>query len=284
VRNNLSNHHYAIINGRRLAYRTAGPSDASPIVLIHALASRSESWDKTSSALVRLGYRVIVPDLRGHGRSDWANSYSLAEFEHDLVALLDELNLERVDFVGHSLGGHLVLRIAATVPHRVGRCVVEATPVPPRDEADAASLRARTAGPWWRRSLRTLGAARILRLVLLRQFDFRAARPVLREFRSPMQPWWCGLDLIQSPTLLLASKNDGTITERIGLLSSRIAGAKSVILGEGHHLHTNYFDDYLIAVSAFLMEGTSPSRAESGLGRVGQPDPSGISLADNAVT
>ena len=247
----------AIVNGRRIAYRTAGPADGSPVVLVHALASRSESWDKTTGALAGLGFRVIVPELRGHGRSDWANSYSLADFEHDLIALLDALDLDRVDLVGHSLGGHLALRVAASMPHRVGRCVIEAAPVPPRDEDDAASLRARTAGPWWRRSLRSLGTARILRLVLLRQFDFRAARPVIHEFRSPMPQWWQRLDRIQSPILLLSGRNDGAIAERTSLLSSRIAGSESIVVGEGHHLHTRHFEAYMAVVTPFLSARSS---------------------------
>ena len=244
--------YYAIINKRRIAYRMAGPADGSPIVLIHALASRAETWNRTAGALADLGFRVVVPDLRGHGRSDWARSYALVEFEQDLLELLDALHLDRVDFIGHSLGGYLALRIAATAPHRVRRCVIEATPVPPRDEADAAAVRARTAGPWWRRSLRTLGAGRILRLALLRQFDFRAARPLLRALRSPMQPWWHDLERIQSPVLLLAGNSDGTITERMGLLSSRIVGSETVVVGEGHHLHTRHFEAYMAAVAPFL--------------------------------
>ena len=98
-----------------------------------------------------------------------------------------------------------------------------------------------------------------------------------------MQPWWLGLDLIQSPILLLASKNDGTITERIGLLSSRIEGSETVVLGEGHHLHTNYLDDYMAAVSAFLMDRVSASTAGSRIGHRDQSDPGGNSLADHTV-
>jgi len=262
MRNHLSAHHFANIDGRRLAYRMAGRADGSPVVLIHAMASQSKSWDKTAGALARLGFRVIAPDLCGQGRSGWADFYSLDRFEKDLIALLNELKLDRTDIVGHSQGGHLALRIAANFPHRVGRCVIEATPVPPRDDEDAANLRAQTAGPWWRRSLRTLGAGRILRLALLRQFDFRAAGPILGELRSPMPSWWHAVGAIRSPILLLASKNDGTITERTGLLSSRIAGSQSVALGAGHHLHTKHLEAYMAAITPLLLAGLSPSRSE----------------------
>jgi len=247
----LSNHHFARIQGRRLAYRIAGRTDGSPVVLIHALASQSGSWDKTAGALAELGFLVVAPDLCGHGQSDWVNSYALADFECDLVALLDELHLDRVDLIGHSLGGHLALRIAAGAPRRVRRLVIEATPVPPRDEVDAANLMARRKGEWYRAFL-TAGAWRILRLALLRQFDLRSAGPVIRELRSPMPSWWRGVDAIQSPCLLLASKDNGAISERIGLLSDSLANSRTVFLGDGHHLHTKHLDAFLAEVLPFL--------------------------------
>lgn len=258
MRTHLSDPHFLQIRERRLAYRIAGRTDGLPVVLVHALAGQSETWDKTAGALVELGFFVIAPDLRGHGRSDWPKSYALAGFERDLVALLDALHLGRVDLIGHSLGAHLALRIAACAPDRVGRVVIESTPVPPRDEADAANMRAQGKVPRWSRALRTLGTGRMLRLALLRRFDFRAVAPVLRELRSPMSPWWRGVDAIQAPCLLLASKNDGAITERIGLLSSCLANSRTVFLGTGHRLHAEHLDAFLGAVSPFLAAGLPP--------------------------
>src|SRR6476619_5054755 len=132
----FSRHALETADRPRIAYRTGGPIDGSPVLLVHALAGRSETWDAVAGALVDRGKRVIMPDLRGHGRSGWARRYALADFEGDLVALLDHLQLPTIDLVGHSLGGHLALRLALRAPGRVRRMVIEEAPVPPRDAGD----------------------------------------------------------------------------------------------------------------------------------------------------
>jgi pimeloyl-ACP methyl ester carboxylesterase len=68
---------------------------------------------------------VIVPDLRGHGDSQWADagSYTMPCFMYDLVALIRELKLQDVNLLGHSLGGNIVLRTAGLYPELVRRAV-----------------------------------------------------------------------------------------------------------------------------------------------------------------
>jgi pimeloyl-ACP methyl ester carboxylesterase len=56
--------------GVRLAYRTWGPADAPPVVLLHALGEGSSDWARVAEALAP-AWRVYAPDLRGHGASDW---------------------------------------------------------------------------------------------------------------------------------------------------------------------------------------------------------------------
>ncbi len=242
------------MQGRQLAYRTTGDEGGAPVVLIHAFASQSTSWAEVAGALARRGFRVIVPDLRGHGRSAWADTYALEDFEQDLIGLLDALKLRRVSLVGHSLGGHLALRLAMRLPDRIDRLVIEAAPVPPRDAADAAELQAQQAKPSWLRSAQALGAARIARLWLLREFDFRSARTVLPALRAPMPHWWLGLGNIEAPCLLLASHNDGAFSQRIGLLCAHLPHASTHYLGSGHRLHTEHAEAFLDVVVPFLTD------------------------------
>jgi esterase len=248
----LSPHRQQVLQGRQLAYRSAGDDSGEPVVLIHAFASQSTSWAEVAGVLARSGFRVIVPDLRGHGRSAWADTYALEDFEQDLIGLLDALKLRRVSLVGHSLGGHLALRLAMRLPDRIDRLVIEAAPVPPRDAVDAAELQALQAKPAWWRSAQRLGAARIARLWLLREFDFRSARTVLPALRAPMPHWWQGLGNIEAPCLLLASHNDGAVTRRIGLLAKQLPHASIHYLGSGHRLHTEHAEAFLDVVVPFL--------------------------------
>jgi esterase len=247
-----SGYRFLTVDGASIAYRTAGREDGAPVLLIHAFASQCSSWDKTAAALTSKGYRVIAPDLRGHGRSQWTSTYALEDFERDLAALLDALGFAQVSLVGHSLGGHLALRLAMRMPERISHLVIEAAPVPPRDEVEAALLAASQPTPSWRRSLRLLGIRRLLRLMLLRQFDVRASRSVLRELKAPMPDWWQQLGTITAPCLLLASHDDGAFSERLDLLAAHIPRASTRRLGAGHHLHTEHTTAFVDTVIPFL--------------------------------
>jgi pimeloyl-ACP methyl ester carboxylesterase len=66
------------------------------------------------------GVRVVALDFRGHGLSEHRDSYGYANYEHDVMWLLDQLGLDDVTVAGHSLGGYVAL-LAATLCDRIGR-------------------------------------------------------------------------------------------------------------------------------------------------------------------
>jgi pimeloyl-ACP methyl ester carboxylesterase len=94
---------YASVNGINLYYEEHGAGD--PLVLIHGFSWSGMVWNGLVPRLADR-YRVIVPDLRGHGRSGGApETMRHHHFATDLVALLDHLGIDRAHFVGHSTGG-----------------------------------------------------------------------------------------------------------------------------------------------------------------------------------
>ena len=98
--------------GLRLNVVDEGPRDAPVVMLSHSLGANLTMWAPQAAALAA-EFRVIRYDTRGHGRSDAPEGpYSLAEFGGDVVALLDTLDIERVHFVGLSLGGMTALGLA----------------------------------------------------------------------------------------------------------------------------------------------------------------------------
>jgi pimeloyl-ACP methyl ester carboxylesterase len=240
------------VDGCRIAFRTEGDETGLPVILIHAFASNFSTWDPISTHMAKEGFRVIAFDLPGHGRSDWCKHYSLSSMEGCLASAFDQLGLDRFDLVGHSLGGYLALRLAARLPERVRRVVVEAAPVPPRDEPDAEAMMRESGKPSLWRSAKTLGIGRLIRLALLRQFDFRAARPVLSELKKSAPQWWSRLRNIQGPCLLLASPSDGANSSRAHLMAESMSAAHLQRIGEGHHLHKNHQEDFLAVVMPFL--------------------------------
>lgn len=244
-------HSHLLVEGRRVAWRDFGPADGPPVLLLHALASSSASWDVVATKLVKRGRRTIAVDLRGHGRSSRAPSYSMEDFWPELVALLDHLGCERADVVGHSLGGQVALRLAARRPDRVRRLVLE-EPALPRDDSDPMNA---AAGPGWRRLAQLLGVVRLARVLLFNRFDRGVLRPVLGYVRTTDPGFPALLAAVRMPTLVLAAHAEGGAC-RYRRLASLLGTAQFEALGDSHHLHREHPQRFVDRVEAFLSSPT----------------------------
>lgn len=105
-------------DGVTLVYDDLGPRDGAPVVLCHGLAAAGEQLAADAAFFARRGYRVLVPDVRGHGRSGKPNpmtaeGFGIPRMANDLVAMLDHAEAGPVHWVGNSLGGILALELLA---------------------------------------------------------------------------------------------------------------------------------------------------------------------------
>ena len=111
---------YVEIDRARIWYATYG--SGSPVILLHGGLGHSGNWGYQVPALIDGGYRVIVIDSRGHGRSTRdARPYTYELMASDLLAVMDKLDLERAALVGWSDGACTALILADKAPVRVGR-------------------------------------------------------------------------------------------------------------------------------------------------------------------
>jgi pimeloyl-ACP methyl ester carboxylesterase len=100
--------------------RGAGP----PLLLLHYFGGCARSWDPHVEALAR-HYRLVVPDLRGHGRSTLpSGAFTHREAARDVLALLDALGIERTRAMGMSSGGMTLLHAATQAPERLEAMVL----------------------------------------------------------------------------------------------------------------------------------------------------------------
>ncbi|HXZ02791.1 MAG TPA: alpha/beta fold hydrolase [Stellaceae bacterium] len=94
------------LKGRRLYYDLSGPEAGQVVCFTHSLASDGGMWAEQVPALLAAGYRVLRLDMRGHGGSDpVSGDYTMALLADDVAAALDFLAIERVQFIGLSIGG-----------------------------------------------------------------------------------------------------------------------------------------------------------------------------------
>jgi 3-oxoadipate enol-lactonase len=115
--------HFATSDGLAIAYGDFGPRHGQPVVLCHGLAANGRQFIADAEYFAGEGYRVLVPNLRGHGVSERPQTCATADFTidrlaDDMVAMLDDAGVDSVDWVGNSLGGIVALGMMGTATHR----------------------------------------------------------------------------------------------------------------------------------------------------------------------
>jgi esterase len=93
----------------KLHYREMG--EGRPLVILHGLFGFSDNWQSHAKKLAEY-FRVILVDMRNHGRSDWSDDFSYDLMADDVYELCDDLKLEEVFLVGHSMGGKVAMIFA----------------------------------------------------------------------------------------------------------------------------------------------------------------------------
>jgi pimeloyl-ACP methyl ester carboxylesterase len=113
---------YVDLHGERVAYVDEGSGEV--LLLLHGMAGSSQTWRSVIRPLSRQ-FRVIAPDLPGHGESNKPRSdYSLGAFAALLRDLLDELGVTRATIIGHSLGGGVAMQFLYQHPDYAQRLIL----------------------------------------------------------------------------------------------------------------------------------------------------------------
>jgi pimeloyl-[acyl-carrier protein] methyl ester esterase len=111
-------------DGRRLAWRQAG--SGPPLILLHGWGMTSAVFAGLSEQLAT-SYRLLAPDLRGHGNSEPGFGYALTDLAGDLTEWCEVLNLQEAALLGWSLGGQVALALCPALDGRLRRLMLVAT-------------------------------------------------------------------------------------------------------------------------------------------------------------
>jgi pimeloyl-ACP methyl ester carboxylesterase len=114
------------LNGMRMYYEEHGAPNGPPLVLLHGFTQAGAFW---ASQLAAFGahYRLLVPDLRGHGRTDnpgGAAAMNHRQFARDIIALCRALRVGPAAFCGESTGAMLQLSLTLAAPSLAGACIL----------------------------------------------------------------------------------------------------------------------------------------------------------------
>jgi 3-oxoadipate enol-lactonase len=250
--------------GCRLHYQFDGLQEGPVLLFSNSLGADIGMWDAQVVAFSRT-HRVLRYDTRGHGGSEVPpGPYTLELLGRDLVALLDGLEIERVQFCGLSLGGMVGMWLGVNAPDRVDRIVLANTSArlgPPQMWNDRIAM------------VRSQGMSAVADLVLPRWFtpSFRSSAPNAVEHcrrmllnTSPEGYATCcatirdmdqveAISGIAKPTLVVIGEHDPSTTPAQGqLIASRIPHAVTVMLPAAHLSNIEAAPAFNLAIAKFL--------------------------------
>lgn len=126
-------HSHIETNGIRLHVVQAGPKSGTPVLLLHGFPENWRCWIRQLPALAQAGCRVIIPDQRGYNLSDKPSgikNYRVEELTKDILGLIDALDYEKVNLVGHDWGATIAWSLGIQNPERLHRLAVLNVPHP----------------------------------------------------------------------------------------------------------------------------------------------------------
>lgn len=242
----------ATLNGTQIYFETRGTGE--PLVLLHGLSGSSQDWTPSISGWSS-SFRLIIPDLRGHGRSSpLSKPFRHEEAAVDMFALLDHLGIDACKAVGISGGGNVLLHMATKQLGRVKAMVlVSATPYFP--EQARAVMRHYAAGlsqQEWARLRRShpAGDAQI-ESILSSTAAFADSHDDM-NFTPPL------LSTIQAHTLIVQGDRDPLYPVELSLEMARAIPNSSLWIvpnsGHGPVLGTRW-PEFMKEAVAFLRNG-----------------------------
>jgi len=237
-------------NGIQMNYELSGRKDDPVVMLSHSLGSSLAMWNPQMKAL-EPHFQVLRYDIRGHGKSEAPpGAYTLELLGEDAVALLDVLEIEKVDWIGLSMGGMIGQGVALNYPKRLKSLAL----------CDTAAVIAPEAQPIWQEridAVREKGVESQLEPTMERWFtpSFLKLNPYMlgvirEEFLATPAKGYLGciyairklnyldrLSTINIPTLIMVGEDDpGTPISASEAIHQRIPNSKLVIIKSARHL------------------------------------------------
>jgi lipase len=108
----------------RLHVHEWGDAGAPAVVCLHGVSAHGRRFRKLAEERLARHFRVLAPDLRGHGRSGYEPPWDIATHLDDVLETAAAAGVERASWVGHSFGGRLVLHLAEQAPERLSSVVL----------------------------------------------------------------------------------------------------------------------------------------------------------------
>ena len=274
-------------DGLSLHFRDyAGAGDRRPPVLcLHGLTRNARDFEDLAPHIAQQGWRVIVPEMRGRGRSAYATdsaSYALPTYVADLDALLRQEDIERFVAIGTSMGGLMIMATAAFAPQRIAGVVLnDVGPVVESGGLDKikAYVGQGKSFPTWVHAARALAelhgdtypaygleewlamAKRTMVPVsngrIAFDYDMKIAEPILASDEAAVPPdlWPMLRALAGRPAVLVRGERSTILSAKtFAQMAEALPGARTVTVAQTGHAPTLDEQEVRTAIDAMLTE------------------------------
>lgn len=203
------------------------------MVLLHGMRNSGLGWRGVAGAFAET-HRVHIPDLRGHGASEWPGEYAFESMRDDVIGFLEALGLDRTVLIGHSLGGTVALLVAQQAPERVVRLVLEDSAPPPPGRVKMPA------------QIRPEGAL---------DYDWAMVEAVEAQFNDPDPAWTERAAEVRARTLVLGGGAPSHVPQEIlADVAARIPDSVLKTITVGHHVHRDRPEEFVATVRDFLAD------------------------------
>jgi esterase len=253
-----------------LFHRTYGNKSTPTLIILHGVLGCSDNWH-TAAKTLGAQFHVLVPDLRGHGRSPHAPGFSIPILTNDILDFMDAHDIPAAHILGHSLGGKIAMHLTLAAPERVRHLIV--ADIAPRaylfrTSPELEAMQALAPAMPATREDADSALARSIHTPAVRQFLLKN----LTRGNNGRLHWRCDLaELAKNfPRILEAVESSGTTFSRPALflrggrstyvtdadfaeIHRLFPGAKSVTIPDaGHWIHADAPETFLAHVKEFI--------------------------------
>jgi 2-succinyl-6-hydroxy-2,4-cyclohexadiene-1-carboxylate synthase len=265
-----------LVKSNGLNYHVEVCGEGFPLLLLHGFTGDSSTWTPFCPVWGTHS-KLIIPDIIGHGETDSPediNYYQMESAAEDLILLLDQLGIEKIDLLGYSMGGRLALTLAILYPERVRKLILEsASPGLKTNEE---------------RVLRRMKDEELANFIndqgIVSFVDYWEAIPLfstmsslpnsikesIREQRlsnnakglansllgmgtGSQASWWSKLDLVSCEVLLLTGEKDEKFCKLAEKMLKDMRKASWIVINDcGHAIHVEQKEKFGTIVSDFL--------------------------------
>ena len=282
--NSYTDRHWQSADGLTLHFREYGEASGRvPVLCLHGLTRNARDFESLAPHIAAQGWRVLVPEMRGRGQSDYSNdpaTYQVPTYVADLLGLLQQEQIDRFASIGTSMGGLMTMLVAAIAPERVAGAVLnDIGPVvePAGIEAIKGYVGQGRSFPTWMHAARALEdvhghayptfdterwiamAKRTLVLSsgkrIVFDYDMKIAEPIMAADDSAVPPeLWPAFEALGSAeVLLLRGALSGLLSPAtFAEMQRRLPGAQAVTLPDVGHAPTLDEPEARTAIDAWL--------------------------------